>query len=179
MKQWITSDTHFFHKNILKYCKDTRPFKTVEQMNQTLIDNWNSCVQPGDEVYHLGDFGFAPEEKLANVIKRLNGDICFVSGNHDKQMYKKEVSQLLKWTKPYHELSVDGTKVCLFHYPIHEWNQMHRGAVHFHGHLHSQREVARSKDIGVDSNNCFPYDLEKLVKRMKKKPIECEYHETK
>lgn len=177
MNSWITSDTHFFHKNILKYCKNTRPFSSVEEMNEALITNWNSLVKKDDIVYHLGDFGFAPASQLVEIIKRLNGTIYFVPGNHDEQMFDPQITKLIRWIKPYHEVGVNRTKVCLFHYPIHKWNQMHRGAVHFHGHLHSQRVFGRSKDVGVDSNNCFPYNLEDLVVKMKQLEIVCESHE--
>ena len=55
-KIWFTSDTHFFHNNIIDYCK--RPFVNAEEMNEYIIKQWNSVVKPQDEVYHLGDFAF-------------------------------------------------------------------------------------------------------------------------
>ena len=51
---FFTSDTHFNHTNILQYCN--RPFKIVDQMNETIITNWNNVVEPDDIVFHLGDF---------------------------------------------------------------------------------------------------------------------------
>ena len=53
---WFTSDLHFNHKRIIEYEPTTRPFASVEEMNETLIKNWNSVVQPEDTVYVLGDF---------------------------------------------------------------------------------------------------------------------------
>lgn len=78
MTTWFTADTHFGHANIIKYCN--RPFKSVDEMNEKLISNWNSIVQEGDTVYHLGDFSFRGYYRYKN---RLNGKIILLRGNHD------------------------------------------------------------------------------------------------
>lgn len=80
MKLFFTSDHHFDHANILKYCE--RPFVSVEEMNSALIDNWNSVVNPGDQIYHLGDFSLGI--KSLNIVSKLNGRKFLVAGNHDK-----------------------------------------------------------------------------------------------
>lgn len=80
-KIFITSDTHFNHANIIKYCN--RPFDTVEEMNRTIIHNWNEVVSPDDTVYHLGDFIMGPERGLGEILYALNGHIHLVRGNHD------------------------------------------------------------------------------------------------
>lgn len=87
MTTWFTSDTHFFHKNVIKYCN--RPFLTVEEMNETLIDNWNSCVGVDDTVFHLGDFAFCNYTSMAGIFNRLNGRIYLILGNHDNSTKKK------------------------------------------------------------------------------------------
>jgi len=69
--RWFTSDTHYYHNNIIRYCN--RPFDNVTDMNETLIHNYNDMVGDNDEVYHLGDFGFAEPGKLLEVVKRLKG----------------------------------------------------------------------------------------------------------
>ena len=81
MKTYIISDTHFNHYNIIKYCD--RPFKTVEEMNQTIINNWNEIVKPDDIVWHLGDIGLGSKDKVAPLVKRLNGRKRLIKGNHD------------------------------------------------------------------------------------------------
>ena len=81
---FFTSDTHFGHTNIMKYCK--RPFETVEEMDQTIIDNWNSVVRPEDIVFHLGDFGFCGSLRLREIVDQLNGKIYLITGNHDRKM---------------------------------------------------------------------------------------------
>lgn len=82
---FFTSDLHFSHVNIIKYCN--RPFKNVDEMNRKLITNWNSRVKKEDIVYHVGDFCFrqGPEApKAEHWIKQLNGNIIFINGNHDE-----------------------------------------------------------------------------------------------
>lgn len=78
---WFISDTHFYHNNIIKYCN--RPFTTVEEMNETIIYKWNTVVKSNDIVWHLGDFCFGPKEYIPEIVKRLNGRIKLVKGNHD------------------------------------------------------------------------------------------------
>ena len=89
MAIFFTSDTHFFHKNIITYCD--RPFRTadgqpdVRAMNEGLVKAWNSCVGKDDVVYHLGDFGFGAPAKLLEARKQLNGKVILIRGNHDSK----------------------------------------------------------------------------------------------
>lgn len=79
---WFTSDTHFYHTNIIKYCD--RPFSDVNEMNEKIIRNWNERVMPNDLVFHLGDFGlFKRDKRPESVLNRLNGRIYLIRGNHD------------------------------------------------------------------------------------------------
>lgn len=86
MKEFIISDTHFNHKNIIGYCN--RPFDNVFYMNETMIKNWNSVVSNDDVVWHLGDFGMGSQEEIKNIVSRLNGKIYLVKGNHDNHSDK-------------------------------------------------------------------------------------------
>jgi len=147
------------------------------EMNETIIERWNSCVKPGDMIYHLGDFGFANPNKLESVMKRLNGQIYYITGNHDHALRNKHLSKYFVWQREYTEIKVDNRKICLFHYPITEWNGAHHGSLHFHGHLHSNRVVGRSMDVGCDSNDCYPHNVRDLINRLEQKPIFSEYHE--
>lgn len=78
---YVISDTHFYHNNILKYCN--RPYKTVDEMNSNIINNWNSIVNPNDVVLHLGDVGFGLVEQLKPIVENLNGHKILLKGNHD------------------------------------------------------------------------------------------------
>ena len=77
---YFTADTHFGHKAILQYCN--RPFETINEMNEALINNWNSKVGPGDIVFHLGDFAFGGSTIWKSILERLNGRKYLIIGNH-------------------------------------------------------------------------------------------------
>ena len=78
---FFTSDTHFNHANIIKFCN--RPFKDVEQMNEVMIANWNSVIGKDDTVFHLGDFCLGGAAEWTKILDRLNGKIYLIMGNHD------------------------------------------------------------------------------------------------
>ena len=82
MANFFTSDTHFGHKNIIHLAE--RPFKDVQEMNEMLVKNWNDTVSPNDTVFHLGDVALGPIRESLEYIRRLNGDIRLVIGNHDR-----------------------------------------------------------------------------------------------
>ena len=80
-KVFFTSDTHFYHGNIIRFCN--RPFKDVEVMNETIISNWNITVGQDDIVFHLGDFCLGGSAEWTKILDRLNGKIYLIMGNHD------------------------------------------------------------------------------------------------
>lgn len=83
---YYTSDTHFSHANILGFCR--KQFKTIEEMNELIISNWNKTVMPDDVVYHLGDVHFGGQENYKRTIDRLIGYKVLIRGNHDKSRAK-------------------------------------------------------------------------------------------
>lgn len=84
MREWVTSDTHFDHKNILQFEPSRSHFQSVEDMNQHIITEWNKVVQPDDIVYHLGDFGMNLKyPRFKELLEQLNGFIILTQGNHD------------------------------------------------------------------------------------------------
>lgn len=86
--EWVTSDTHFGHKAIIKYCN--RPFKDAKTMDRTMIKRWNRVVQPKDTVYHLGDFGLTSKKRKIKIFNKLNGKKILILGNHDKTIAHNE-----------------------------------------------------------------------------------------
>lgn len=151
-KIWFTSDNHFFHKSILKFCPDTRGgARDIEEMNELMIAKWNSQVAKKDIVYTLGDFSFGNSEDTVKILRRLNGIKHLIKGNHDywingdSKTYFESISE-------YKEIKIDGKPIVMFHYPIFEWNKMHYGSYHLFGHVHGNCTVpGRAMDVGVDA----------------------------
>lgn len=157
-KTFFTSDTHFGHENIIKYCN--RPWATVEEMNEGIIENWNSVVKPGDTVYHLGDFSFAPAEPF---LDRLNGNIHLMVGNHEKPALA--VRNRFVWVRDLTEVRVGKQSIVLCHYPLKTWNKDRHGAWHLYGHCHGTLEDPGNKslDIGMDCHNYIPLSFEQVA----------------
>lgn len=175
MKTWFTSDTHFGHKNIIKYTN--RPFDTVEEMNDVLIQNWNDRIKSNDRVFHLGDFAFG-EKYIKEIFPKLNGRVTLIKGNHDRRDWKL----LGQYADTYDTLTIKNDvigSIVLFHYPILEWDKIHHGAGHLYGHKHSPPGTighGRSFDIGVDANGYVPRELDDVVAQLQTLPI-IKHHE--
>lgn len=147
---FFIGDTHFGHQNILTYEPIARPFATVEEMNEAIVDRWNSVVGKFDKVYHVGDFCMGGRENIA-IADRLNGQKRLVMGNHDA--YPAEL--YLKYFKSIHGV-LFWNDCILTHVPVHPANLQHRSTYNIHGHLHSKRvETAgneRNKGAGLPDN---------------------------
>jgi len=142
MNTWLISDTHFGHENILKFTRDDgtklRDFSSVEEMDECMINNWNSVVNAKDRVYHLGDVVI--NRKALSTLSRLNGRKMLIKGNHD--IFKAdEYLEYFDDIKAYHVL--DG--LILSHVPIHP-DSLGRFGCNIHGHLH-YREVVDSNGV--------------------------------
>lgn len=191
-KIFFTADTHFGHKNILKYCN--RPFETVADHDKMLIQNWNETVGKDDIVYHLGDIalgywttpymGGGPV-KMAELLKQLNGHIKLVPGNHDDPELIKTLEEqglLEVERKQYFSLDMKtGHAIMVSHCPIMIAPMATK--IQLHGHVHSpvtEGEYTSSDlekyykiydpnlhyDVGVDHNHYRPISLEDLLKKM-------------
>lgn len=165
MNIWFTSDTHFGHENIIKYCN--RPYPNVRIMDDEIIHNWNSRIQPTDTVYHLGDFCF---NNFNRYFHSLNGQIHFIEGNHDKEAFANR-NKFASYNK-FKEIRINGQKIVLCHYALRVWNKSHHGSWHIYGHSHGtlpDEPNALSFDVGVDCHNYFPISFEEVATIMKKK----------
>jgi calcineurin-like phosphoesterase family protein len=149
---WFTSDCHFSHANILKFCEKTRKYTDVEEMNTKIIAKWNSMVKPNDEVYILGDLFFCKESIAIEILEQLAGKKHLILGNHDKGIRNSEkLQQYFESISEYKEIKIDGKPIILFHYPIVEFNKMHYSAWHLHGHTHNSfAHNGKALDVGMD-----------------------------
>lgn len=169
-KTYFTADWHLFHANIIKYCH--RPFSNTGEMNQTILDNLNEKVAEDDWLYFLGDMAFVRDARLLrNWLDKLRcKHVCVLKGNHDRTTY--EVRDRFQWYKDFAEINVEGQSITLCHYAMRVWNKSHHGAWHLYGHSHGtlpDDPNSLSIDVGIDTNNYQPYEMEDIAERMKKK----------
>lgn len=141
---WFWADSHFYHKNIVLGESEwtdksgCRPFNTREEHDNYQLGIVNASVKKDDILWHLGDFSFGGEARIAEFRKRINCEtVHLVLGNHDHHIRKNAgVKYGFASVQDYLELEIDGTQIVLCHYPIESWVNMERGAYHLHGHVH-------------------------------------------
>lgn len=183
--QFITSDIHFNHLNILKYNAETRGhFKDVTEMNEGIIQRWNSVVAPEDHTFILGDVAMGDVSKAPALIERLNGTKTLVLGNHDRKLVKiTDIERLFSGgIHNYLVHSVDKhTHLVMFHFPIHSWDNRGIGAIHTHGHTHGAPTGIQGRiiDVGMDCNNLYPFKLSDVVSKMNAIPRPTHDHHRK
>jgi len=166
MTIWFTSDTHFGHANIIRFCD--RPYANVEEMNEAFITNWNEHVKYTDDIYHLGDFSF--ERKPENTARRLNGNKHLILGNHDKKNHVAALQPFFCWIKDTYELKAAGHRFWLSHYAHRTWRHNYKGVIHLYGHSHGELEdYGKSTDVGVDAWDYKPVHIDTIIKMMAKR----------
>ena len=168
---WFTSDLHFCHNNILNYEPDSRPFNTIEEMNETLVQKWNEKVSVEDTVYVLGDLSMGRVEAAIEYIKRLNGKIILIRGNHDTPKRIEAYKEIGIEVHDIFYLPYKGRYFILCHFPIanEEFIRMviedNSEVVNLYGHVHSNAPLGYNNGtyhVGVDTNNLAPISLEQI-----------------
>ena len=175
-KVFFTSDTHFNHHNIIKYCN--RPFTRTALMNEELIKKWNSVVGKDDVIFHLGDFSMGTVTSVLDILPRLNGKKYLIVGNHEKDIMSnlaamdhfEGIYDMLEIFVSDKEISYGKQHIVLCHYPMLEWNASHRGSWQLFGHVHgglSNKGIIQHKptqmDVGVDTNPKYtPYSYQEV-----------------
>lgn len=178
---FLTSDPHFHHEKIIQYCK--RPFYNVEEMNETLISNWNDVVTDDSLVFLLGDVCLGNKNKMNQVMRRLNGDIIYIYGNH----HRDKDFDSHRFTSMHDILYVDlNSKFSFYatHFPLMTWTRRIKNetetnfkCINAFGHVHhNPRECSgfdsnlplwdNQLDVGVDNNNFYPWNLKDIIKIM-------------
>ena len=184
-KIFFTSDLHFNHAAIMKFCN--RPFASVEEMNEKLIENWNNVVQPDSTVFHLGDFAWG--HNWMPILNRLNGHKILIMGNHD---FKNKDSIAFKKGFDYVcqqlYINIEHRKVILNHCPMLCYGGTYRvdsdkvyqlfGHVHsgpYNTELNAGLDIERlhnlfptQYDVGVDNNNFTPVSWYEVNEKINK-----------
>ena len=172
---WVTSDTHYHHRNICRGVtgwrlpdgsipiNQTRDFPTIEKMNSVIVDNINSVVKQEDILIHLGDWSFGGFESIKEFRDRIVcKNIHLVLGNHDQHIERNKgnIRSIFSSVCEYMNLVVmapikkDVVKrydfVCM-HYPIQSWDGLNKGVPHLHGHVHlpNERKFGNGKKMDV------------------------------
>ncbi len=185
MKIFFTSDQHFGHANIIKYCP-IRKFSSANEMNEALVKNFNSLVSKEDLTYHIGDFSLS----LANMqtyLPRLNGTHHLICGNHDKchptekkpakrQIFENEyLKSGFASVQTELNLSLDGIDFCLCHFPytgdhtaeerFQKYRPKDEGKILLHGHVHELYKVRdRCINVGVDVWDLKPVEASEIIR---------------
>ncbi len=181
---FFTSDTHFGHAKIIEY---GRKFKTVDEMDETLIRNWNSVVPKDGTVIHCGDFSFHKPKKTEEIRAALNGRIILIEGNHDIHLLDRypELSLLFQGVHQLIELKVrergveDRQRISCCHYAMRIWNKSHQGAWQVYGHSHGSMQdnpSLVSMDVGTDVNDYKPLTYDQVKAHMSTRKWECIDH---
>ncbi|HEY7576342.1 MAG TPA: metallophosphoesterase family protein [Acetobacteraceae bacterium] len=157
----FTSDHHFGHGAARSFYR--RPFASAAEMHEAMVERWNAVVQPGDEVWHLGDFAVRRSaQQVQSLLEVLNGHKHLLVGNNDDVA----VTGCGAWqsVQTYAELVLDGVRLVLCHYPFRTWRGMARGAIDLHGHSHGKlKPLPHQFDVGVDVWGFRPVHLAEVL----------------
>ncbi|MBK5722320.1 metallophosphoesterase [Dysgonomonas sp. Marseille-P4677] len=181
-KIFFTSDIHFGHKWLLDFNK--RPFNSVEDMDNTLIKNWNDTVATDALVFVLGDIGETDDDRILEIFNQLSGIKILIRGNHDITFKQETLQQIFLEIYDLLEIKILDTlefqEVVLCHYPMFDWNNFHEGAWQLFGHIHTRElpefETLNSKlfaqqyDVGVDGSKFRPisfYEVKEIIEKQK------------
>ena len=171
---WFSADSHYFHKKLVQ----PRGFSSVEEMNETIINRLNEKVGRKDALFFLGDFSMGAPRDIPLLRKRINCQhIYLVYGNHDEEIRRhKELQTLFVKIYDLHRLRLKRFEygkldIILSHYSLRVWEKSHYGSLHIFGHSHGslRGELGRSMDVGVDTNNFYPYSLDDIYQKLSNK----------
>ena len=187
---WITSDTHYDHKNICRGITNfrtqdgqisagfTRNFQSVSEMNDEIVNNINSKVGQNDTLIHLGNVSFGGFDRIGEFLDRL---ICknvhLVLGNHDQHIKNNRFEIQTKFLSVNHylEVKIHDVNFVLCHYPLASWYGLKKGVIHLHGHVHLNAKNkwgnGKKLDVGMDGNSMHPYSVSEIVHMMDKRSI--------
>ena len=169
---YYIADLHLGHKNIIRL--SNRPFSSIEEMDKTLIDNWNKVVKPTDDIYIIGDLCYKTHhDNMLHYISQLKGQKHLIIGNHDKEIVKdSDLRRYFVEIKDMKTVYDNGTKIVLCHYPLVEWDGYYRDVLHFYGHIHNNynnptsqyiSKIKNAYNVGVDVIGFMPKTLKEII----------------
>jgi len=173
----MTSDLHFGHRNVAKFCPKTRgqwdTRNDPDTMNADMITMWNEIVEPTDTVYILGDVAFCKTQKAAELVNELNGFKILVAGNHDEKALRNPVFRAcFQEIYDYLDMKYNGRHIVMCHYPIFDHNRAGHGALMLHGHRHGNPTnlPGRIMDVGFDATGNIVTDLDEIIEQLEQVP---------
>lgn len=178
MTTWFSADPHFDHFNIIKLAN--RPFHNVNEMNEYLINSYNTHVKSSDTLFMLGDFGWGDATSIKYWRERIHcQNIEFIWGNHDKVLKKnlKLAKSIFKSFEAEWIGDIQNQHIHMYHFPVLEWNSFFRDSWNLYGHVHNNRKHPNGflgHDVGVDANGYKPVSFEEvrdLMFRIKEKRL--------
>lgn len=171
------SDTHFGHENILEECRPQ--FRSIEEMNETIIQNINRKMTRRDVLYIMGDFAFRSRVSPVEYLEAIKPKKVLLLGNHDKDWLRhlsdEDVARLFLGVYQTHSMKKNGIELHLNHFPMLAWNRSHYFGYTFSicGHIHNARETSLAASLfpqtkgqfnaGVDINHFEPVTFAELV----------------
>lgn len=180
------TDTHFNHANIIRFCNS--PFRNVDEMNETMVANWNAKIGMDDTVFHLGDFCLGGATEWTRLLDRLNGKIYLILGNHDLKNIRQGFLGRFKHVAMQMRVEIGKRKIYLCHYPFLCFEGGYKDVWQLFGHVHTRRnntgiDAGRLQylyptqyDVGVDNNDFTPVSYEqvraKIIKQVEQSLIE-------
>jgi calcineurin-like phosphoesterase family protein len=172
---WLTSDTHLAHNK--DFIWKPRGFNSIKEMNETIIERWNSVVGYNDIVYHLGDVMLGNNEEGLKLLSQLNGNIILALGNHDTdtrvQLFK--TIKNIKDVQMGYRIKVGKKTFILSHYPQLVANGDDKKPIYsIHGHTHSQNkwsDIPHAYNVNMDAHNCTPVNLNIIIEDIKERNL--------
>ena len=176
---YLTSDTHFSHKP--EFLWGPRGFSSAKEMNEIIVEKWNSIVKSDDIIYHLGDMALTDTVDAITYIKKLNGFIWWIRGNHDSRSKVEEITKECKnislisnpeasWATMF---KYNNKITCyLSHYPTltanYDEKHFNQHVIALHGHTHQQANFLYPNNpfcyhVGMDSHDCKPVNIEEII----------------
>lgn len=139
MANYYIADLHLGHANVIRF--DNRPFDNIDEMESEIVQRWNKRITPKDTVYIIGDFCWKTSNNWIPIIQKLNGSKVLIRGNHDPKHIDGNLRKLFDDVKDYKEISDNGRRVSMCHFPVLFYNHSHNpNSYMLCGHVHNTKE---------------------------------------